>query len=67
MKLPDPPKTDQDEEVVRRLQMYFRRKPSLVWQYGASDEGFMRWVRDVLKVIRAEDMKSVKQMFEHKR
>lgn len=58
--------TDKDSEAVRRLQMYFRNNPALVWQYGASDEDFMRWVRSVLKIIRADDMAQVKQMLEGK-
>jgi hypothetical protein len=66
MNLTDPPKTDKDEETVRGLQRYFRNRPSLVWQYGASDEDFMRWVRNVLKIIRADDMESVKRILETK-
>ena len=57
--------TDNDVEAVRRLQMYFRNQPALVWRYGASDEGFMKWVKDVLKVVRADDMAQVKKLFEN--
>jgi hypothetical protein len=56
--------TKNDVEHVRRLQMYFRNDPALVWMYGASDEGFINWVKDVLKVIRADDMAQVKQGLE---
>ncbi|MDP1547387.1 MAG: hypothetical protein Q8L87_15360 [Anaerolineales bacterium] len=56
--------TNKDIEAVRRLQMYFRNNPLLVWQYGASDEEFMQWVKNILKVIRAEDMAHVKQVLE---
>jgi hypothetical protein len=66
MKMAEPQTTDKDSEAVRRLQMYFRNNPALVWQYGASDEDFMRWVKSVLKVIRADDMERVKQLFDEK-
>jgi hypothetical protein len=61
----EPQATDKDSEAVRSLQMYFRRSPSLVWQYGASDEDFLRWVRTILKVIRDDDMEQVKQLLEN--
>lgn len=61
--MPEP--TAQDIAAVRRLQMFFREDPKLVWKYGASDEDFMKWVADVLKVIRVEDMQRVKQVLEN--
>jgi len=64
MKMTEQQPTDNDVEAVRRLQMYFRNQPALVWLYGASDEDFMRWVKDVLKVVRADDMAQVKKLFE---
>jgi len=62
--MPEAQPTDNDVEAVRRLQMYFRKDPGLVWHYGASDEEFTQWVKDVLKVIRADDMAQVKQGLE---
>lgn len=56
---------EKDIEAVRRLQMFFRESPKLVWKYGASDEGFIWWVADVLKIIRAEDMAQVKKLLEN--
>lgn len=52
--------TDKDREAVKRLRDYYRRN----FADGASDDGFMRWVSEVLAVIRAEDMKRVKQILE---
>jgi hypothetical protein len=54
--------TDKDIEAVRRLRMYFRNSPLLVSEYGASDQGFILWIESILKVIRSEDMKRVKQI-----
>lgn len=54
--------TNKDHEAVKRLRMYFRENPELVWKYGASDDGFMQWMSEVLAVIRREDMKRVKEI-----
>ena len=62
--MPETQPTGNDVESVRRLQMYFRNQTALVWRYGASDEDFMRWVKDILKVVRADDMAQVKKLFE---
>ncbi len=57
--------TEQKErEAVKRLRGYHDR---LVSEHGIlynTDESFLRWVADVLKDIRAEDMKRVKALFE---
>lgn len=55
---------DADTEAVKRLRLYFRQDEKLVSRYGASDEGFMKWLKDVLRVIHVEDMKRVKQLLE---
>lgn len=63
----EPKDTDleKDIEAVRRLRSFFRESPELVWKYCASDEGFIWWVADVLKIIRAEDMAQVKKLLEN--
>lgn len=56
---------DKEVEAVKRLRMFYRQRPELVFQYGGSDENFIQWLSDVLKVIRVEEMQSVKKILEN--
>ncbi len=53
--------TDSDRDAIKCLREYYRHNHS----DGASDKSFMQWVGDGLKVLRADDMKRVKQVLEN--
>jgi len=56
--------TRQEVEAVKRLRRYHDR---LVSEHGIpynTDESFLRWVADVSKYIRAEEMRRLKRVLE---
>jgi hypothetical protein len=53
-----------DCAAVGRLRVYFRQDEKLVERYGVSDEGFTGWLKNVLRVMRVEDMQRVKKILE---